>query len=204
MRNQLRLAGLCLAVVLTAAVRPTTAAIIVTVDENGNGTIVNTSTAQTSPLPASLAPDLGPGGAPSALTYSLLSPPSLVVGDVFLFEPGQSFVLSDLIRFNPNGTLVFYSDTIGPSDPNPALADSGFPSAFYPNSLNVFEVGNEGLNGLTYTPTEGQPGFVSGFDVTYVIRSDFVVPEPGTFALGCMGAMGLGAVGWRRRATPIA
>jgi hypothetical protein len=162
--------------------------ITITVDENGNGTFTNTN-GFFSPLPATLLLDGGPGGLPAALTYGLLNPPGLVVGDLLLFEPGPVGVLSDLIRFNPNGTMVFYSDN---TDGAPSLADTGFPTALYANNLARSEVGPEGNNGFVYTPTAGQPGFVAGAagPVTYVIRSDVAaIPEPGPLALCGLAAL---------------
>jgi hypothetical protein len=161
--------------------------ITITVDENGNGTFTNTN-GFFSPLPGALAPDPGPGGLPVALTYDLLNPPGLVAGDLLLFEPrGGGEGLSDIVRFNlssptPNGTgsLVFYSDH---ADSGQDLADTGFPTGAYPNRLTVTEIGSEGANGFTYTPTAGQPGFVAGAagPVTYVLESDVpAVPEPST------------------------
>src|SRR4030095_13406744 len=126
----------------------------------------------------------GPGGNASALTYNLQNPPGLVAGDLFLFEGPNLLILSDLIRFNSiNGTLVFYSDI---DDGGDALADRPFPTAFYANTFSANEVGPEGSNGFTYTPTAGQPGFVAGAagPVTYIINSDTtVVPEPSTIVL---------------------
>jgi hypothetical protein len=172
--------------------------ITVSADENGNGTLVN-STGFSSALPSALLPDPGPGGLSLALTYGLLNPPGLVAGDLVLLEVpvGQ---ISDVIRFNPSqngGSLVFYSDSFDGSD---ALADTGFPTAFYTNNISFTEVGPEGANGLTYTPVAGQPGFVAGAagPVTYVIISDSLVPEPCSLTLLAIGAA-CGLASCRRR-----
>ena len=177
----------------------------ITVDENGNGTIQFPG-GPAGALPGVLAPDPGPGGLASALTYNLLGPPGLVAGDLILLEPGGGGLLSEIIRFNPAGTaagypasLVFYSDNADGSD---SLADKGFPTSLYANNLTAVEVGPEiGPNGFTYTPTANQPGFIPGFGVTYVIRSDLAtVPEPSTLALcGLMGTLGAAGAAWKAR-----
>ena len=61
--------------------------------------------------------------------------------------------------------------------------------ALYTNTLTVTEVGAEGANGFTYTPTAGQPGFVAGAagPVTYVIISDSPAPEPASIGLMLAG-----------------
>src|SRR5258706_3718898 len=59
--------------------------ILITVDELGTGTLVN-PVSGTFVFPSSLAADPGPGGLASALTYNMLNPPGLVVGDVILLE----------------------------------------------------------------------------------------------------------------------
>jgi len=184
------LAAVALAAVLLATGKDASAqfSITITVDESGKGTFTNTNNFF-STLPAALLPDPGPGGLPAALTYGLLNPPGLVAGDLILVEPGTLGVLSDLIRFNPNqtiagttGTMVFYSDS---TDGGTNLADTGFPTALYTNTITVVEVGPEGLNGFSYTPTAGQPGFVAGAagPVTYVIGSDVPTPEPSSLTL---------------------
>jgi hypothetical protein len=177
--------------------------ITITVDENCNSLFTNTN-GFSSPLDCTLAADPGPGGLTAALTYDLLNPPGLVAGDFILLDaPGAA--TSDVIRFNTSsplsagaGSLVFYSDLIGGAN---ALADTGFPTAFYTNNLMSAEaVLPGGFIGIAYTPTLGQPGFVEGASgpVTYVIRSDVVavVPESATMAL--FGAAVL-ALGWSRR-----
>jgi hypothetical protein len=160
----------------------------ITVDENGNGTLVFPGGA---PIPTAgvLAPDPGPGGLALALTYSLLGPPGLVAGDLRILEFAGQQILSDVIRFNPAGTgspqylasLVFYSDNFDGVD---ALADTGFPNGSYTNVVTLVEgpIGG-GLIGAIYTPTETQPGFVPGFSPTYIIISDGEVPEPATLLL---------------------
>ncbi|HEY3097636.1 MAG TPA: PEP-CTERM sorting domain-containing protein [Methylomirabilota bacterium] len=110
-----------------------------------------------------------------------------------VLETAGATVVSDVIRFNPAGTgspgypasLVFYSDNADGAD---ALADTGFPTGSYTNTVTVTEVGIEGTNGVTYHPVSGQPGFVAGFDVTYVIQSDTAaVPEPASVLLVAIG-----------------
>src|SRR3954451_18000613 len=189
MRPKTILATLIVAASLLAGTntRLAQAAIIVSVDENAHGTLVNNDTGFTGNLPAALLPDPGPGGLPSALTYGLLNPPGLVAGDLILLEVPVG-TISDIIRFNPNqngGSLVFYSDNFDGAD---ALADTGFPSAIFTSNHAVIEVGPEGANGVTYTPPAGQPGFVTGAGspVTYVITSD-AVPEPCSLALATIG-----------------
>jgi hypothetical protein len=176
---------------------------LITLDETGVGTILFPGSVA-SPLTSGMLPDPGPGGLPAALTYNLGGPPSLLFGDLVLVEGG---VISDVIRFNPANpatgypaSVVFYSD-LG-DEPNPPLADTGFPTAFYSLVLTLPEVGPEaGPNGITYTPTPNDPGYVNGFSVTYVIISD-PVPEPGTVTLSAAGAAFGLALAWRRRRTP--
>ncbi len=159
----------------------------ITVNEFGVGTLLFPGGVPIA-APGVFLPDPGPGGLPAALTYNLLGPPALVAGDLLIQELiGATQILSDVIRFNPANTapgypasLVFYSDNGEGVD---ALADTGLPTAFYTNTFSILEVGTEGDNGVTYTPTENQPGFVPGFSVTYRIISDSAVPEPSSASL---------------------
>jgi hypothetical protein len=183
----------------------------ITVDELGVGTIQFTG-GLPAPLPGVLAPDPGPGGLTSALTYNLLGPPSLVAGDVILVEPGGVGLITDILRFNPAGTggnpaypasLVFYSDVF---DGRNSLADTGFPTASYANTASFIETGLEGgMSGFLYTPTANQPGFVPGFTVTYNFVSDpAAVPEPASLIMaGTASVVGLGRW-WRRRKGVVA
>jgi hypothetical protein len=190
---------LAMAAGLAMADRPVLAQITITVAENGNGLFTN-DRGVSFPLTAALLPDPGPGGLPAALTYGLFNPPGLVSGDLLLVEQGGGGTISDLVRFNPQqngGSLVFYS-TLG--DGAAALADQGFPTDLYANAKALME----SVGGLTdYTPTAGQPGFVTGNLVTYVIQSNeqSVVPEPSSLVLAGTAALaGLGLWAWRRRA----
>jgi hypothetical protein len=159
---------------------------LITVDENGNGTLLFPGG---SPIPTHgvLAADPGPGGLSSVLTYNLLGPPSLVAGDVLLSDAG---LVLDVIRFNPAGTgnpaypasLLFYSDNVDGVD---SLGDTPSPpSALYTNRVIIPELGDELNDGAIYAPTAGQPGFVAGFNVTYNLISDGTgVPEPASITL---------------------
>ena len=173
---------------------------LITVDENGNGTLnfnVCGFGGRAFPTPGALAADPGPGGLPSVLTYNLLGPPALVAGDVLL-QDGVGGPTLDVVRFNPAGTggptyppsLLFYSDNLGGFD---SLGDTPSPpGALYANVVSIPEVGPEGNNGAFYTPTDGQPGFVLGFAVSYHLVSD--TPEPGTLGLFASGLIGLAGV----------
>lgn len=185
-------AAALLAIAATASAGP-----LITVDENGNGSMDFAPVAGVFPVPATFAPDPGPGGLALALTYDLTSLPGIVPGDVLIMEPDGNF--SDVIRFNPAGnvdhpndfqSLVFYSDNLDGAD---AFADTGLPTALYTNVRVITEVGEEGFNFADYTPGPDDPGFVPGWDVTYHFISD--IPAPGSAAI--VGLCGL--AGLRRR-----
>jgi hypothetical protein len=147
-------------------------AALIAIDENGNsiGTLG----------PGFIAPDPGPGGLGAVLTYRL--PFIGVQGDVtFGFEPGIVFG-GDVIRFNGNGTVIFYSDNVDGFD---SLADTPAPpGALYPNLVAIQEVGIEGSNVAFYTPLAGQPGFdLSGPNYQLFSDGPIRIPEPVTLLL---------------------
>ena len=164
------------------------AAAIITFDENGNGSI-NFGSGPTF-ITGSLQQDPGPGGQSSALTY-VLNAPNLTAGDLLLNDAGK---ISDVIRFNPAGSggdpnylssVVFYSSGATGFD---SIADTTQPPlANYTNVLTIPEINLGGSSGAQYTPTSGQPGYVSGFAVTYDITSD--TPEPASILLTLSGAL---------------
>jgi hypothetical protein len=174
---------------------------LITLYENGTGSLVFATASNN--LTGVLAPDPGPGGRASALTYNLLGPPGLVAGDLFLTDSGGG--TSDVIRFNPAGTgnpgypasAVFYSDIDGTNQ----LADTGLPDANYANTVTLAEESLPsvcpGCVGVTYTPTSGQPGYVDGFGVSYDIISD-TTPEPSTAFLLIGGVIFVLSLFYRR------
>jgi PEP-CTERM motif len=162
--------------------------VIITVDETGSGTM-QVQPGPSFPLLSLPTQDPGPGGQSAALTYFLAGLP-VVAGDLLLSDVSLS--LSDVIRFNStDSTLVFYSLAGGT-----ALADTGFPTGSYPNTLSL----SESTSGpTTYTPTSTEPGFVAGFAFTYVIDSPSVVPEPATMSMLLLGSSAVGGVRFLRR-----
>jgi hypothetical protein len=117
------------------------------------------------------------------LIYTL--PFAGVQGDVLINDPVIGIL--DVIRFNGNSTLIFYSDNLEGFD---APADTPAPPGlFYTNTVTLTEVGPEGNNSAIYTPTANQPGFglFLGQPTTYVFISDSQIPEPGTMLLTAAG-----------------
>ena len=115
----------------------------------------------------------------NVLAYSMMGPPSVVAGDV---QMRDGSVTLDVIRFNPAGTggnplypasILFYSDNLDGFD---ALADTPGPPPQHTNVVYIDEVGTESVNYGLYTPSNGQPGFVPGYTVSYKFISH--TPEP--------------------------
>jgi len=191
---------LCLSMV---AMAPASAQVqvVIFVDENGNGSYqVN---GNTNPLTSFYGTDPS-GGVSGNVLYYQLPFPLLGLGDVLMTEPGIVGAIedSDLLRFYKvsDGTtanyLIFYSDQ---DDPVLSLADTGLPSTLSTNLVTIAEVGSEGNNGATYTPSPNSaPGGRDGA-VQYDITSDSPVPEPSTVALVGTGLIAAAGLARRRR-----
>ena len=150
---------------------------LITVDELGNGNFNGAV------LPRFLSTD--PVSGIVTLTYQLPFPG--VPGDVLLFEPGpQPAPLSDLLRFDGNSHLFFFSEREATDSPpfDPAdVATLPPPNAALPR-VSLFETGPEGNNGAFYNPAGGLPGDNTA-GVSYHFISD--VPEPGSGLLLGLG-----------------
>jgi len=156
-----------------------------TMDENGNGTFNGT--------PLTYSVSLDPSTGMSTLSYDL--PFAGTPGVLIMTNNAESgSILSDLLVFDGNFHLFFYSDTEGGTNTSLIdLADVGIPTVVTnPGSITVAiaEVGPEGNNGGIYAPAFNfQPGTdptgVYGPNV-YNIISD--VPEPATVVLSALGA----------------
>jgi hypothetical protein len=164
---------------------------LITVDELGKGTFNGT------PLPSSMQVD--PFSGVLTLAYQLPFPG--VRGDVQLFESGpQPSAASDVLRFDGNGFVYFFSEQEATDVPPFDAADVGLPLpvAGLP-VVNLVETGPEGNNGAFYNPAGGLPGDNSA-GATYNFISDVTVPEPGTATLVGVSLVGLLAIIRRRKA----
>ena len=195
---------------LTAQAGVAIGTVVLMVDDRGDG-LVNYGFGDVA-FRGSLAPDPGPGGLQSALTFGFVGlsfpdEPPLQAGDV-LIRNNVTGILLDVLRFNPEDaggvlgyipSLVFYE--IGPPhNPSDLAATPVPPSSFYSNTLTMLVEGTEGPTSITYDPGPGQPGFVPGFAVTYgVVPQVPKVPEPASTAILGVALAALCAVRRRHR-----
>jgi len=167
-------------------------------DENGNGNY-SYDGEMTYPLIGQMFV-----GSPSGLGYYGLpwGPDDMTPGDVVIIEPvATNKEISDVLHFTTMGwhtdlgdvsyATIFVFSELPENGEIPELADIGIPNGPYStNMVELIEEGTEnGWNGLHYTPLQGQPGYISGQNATYVFTSD--VPEPATICMLGLGALSL-------------
>ncbi len=168
-------------------------------DEWGNGSSGGISLSYyIAPSPFAIDPISGF----STLTYQLPWP--VARGDLIITDSSGN--VSDLIRFDTNtanmGVAYFFSD-VADEFPVP-LADNLFgippPNAAAP-SYTMAESGVEGNDYVNYLASGNLPGAAlpGPTTVAYTIISDSPVPEPSTFVLLGISAIGLLAYYWRKR-----
>jgi hypothetical protein len=137
MMTRLVKAALILSFAVLLAATPASSGTIV-IDEFPHGAVNGAGT------------DPGPGGLTNVVIYTL--PFAGVAGDVILEGP-VSDGESDVVRFNDDGTVIFYSDN---NDGFDACADTLHAVSGYPNTVTVQEIGPEANNQVIYTPLPGQ------------------------------------------------
>jgi hypothetical protein len=163
-----------------------------TFDENGNAFVRIFADGQYGP-PTVIKPIVGD----SFLTWNLPQP--VVPGDVSFAEPPNTACTgasdcSDGLRFITAGgksTMSFFSE-LELGEPNPPLADTGFPQGFDFTSFQQREIGSELVNGFIYNAGPGDP------TLTNVYRGISDAPEASTWAMMIIGFAGLGYAAFRR------
>jgi hypothetical protein len=165
----------CLCILLTTAVSRGSVITIIDFNENGVGHINGNLL------------DWGVSTNPNEGLYYVISYITFAVeGDVVLYEDATKTVVSDLLRFrNTPGTAdsrIYVLSEQPEAGERGELADIGIPDPqYFQNPLPLVEDGTEnGWNGLHYTPTQNQPGYIGG-SITYNFTSD--IPEPTTICL---------------------
>jgi hypothetical protein len=163
---------------------PVLGGVIVTIDEQGVGSIRST-TGMSAPMQGVLGVDSD--GHPT-LIYT--PPPAFnfkpLDGDLYLHEPGTpTGTFSDVVRFH-GGTICFYSDQADPGE-TATLGDVGIPVHLLDNKKTIEEIGPENANGATYVPLMGEPGFDPGQTVSVIVISD--VPEPASLGFATLSTL---------------
>ena len=198
--------SLSVTTVLLSMAEPASATpITVSIDENGSATISPSSATLAIPL---IGQDTDPISGIQTLRYEISSSsgsPPLTSGDVEVCENPACTSISDVLRFvNDTNTQLFVFSDVETGETS--QADVGIPSSRQGNVVQVVESGTEGPSqGITYTPTSGEPGFfVAGPDtLTYNFASDVgappsPVPEPSSWSIVATSLVCL--LGWSLRA----
>ena len=154
----------------------------VSLDESGNGLING------QPIAWHIGQDSGPGGLSNALIYTPSPALGFVPGDWVLRDPPGYTEWSDVVRFNVDQTIVFYSDFGDEGDP--PYADVGFPTELQLSVLWLAELNVGPFWGQLYQVSSGQVGYIDGATTTYKIISD-PTPEPATLTLLAVGGLAL-------------
>jgi hypothetical protein len=160
-------------ITLTPAIALTTALgqPLITVDELGNGDFNG--------FPLQSFQSADPWSGTVTLTYRLPFPGE--PGDVEIFEPNTAGTnqLSDVIRFDGNGNLYFFSEReptdVPPVDPADVYQLPGPVPGL--QLVQLLEVGPEGNNGLFYNPAGGFPGDNSAGAQYHFISDSSEVPQ---------------------------
>jgi hypothetical protein len=163
---------------------------VIEVDENGHLLIAG------NPGPPGVR-GVDPISGSPALVYSL--PFAGNPGDLLLFptnEPPQTSQLSDIVRFEGDGNMYFFSLQHGSNDTD--LADVPvLPPPITPNTV-VNETGSGALNRPYWIPFgTGIGGDPTNPSIIYLFPSE--IPEPSTVILVGLGPVTLLAIGRRRQ-----
>jgi hypothetical protein len=171
----------------------------ISIDENGNGTWINTSSIEQTFAGALIADPSA--GASQALVYDLssLGLSFSMNGDYKIFKAGTEEVVG-VVRFWGGNKIIFYDNDSAPLI-DQSLADrSGWPSTYQSTLMEIDQTNPNGaITQTTVTPEAGMPGFTDGANRQYTFLSSLPVPEPGVFTLLAFGAALLGL----RRKRPV-
>jgi hypothetical protein len=167
----------------------------VVIDENGNGTWVDTESTSHAFSGTFMADPSG--GRANALVYTTTLFTFDVQGDYKIVNP-NTLELVGMVRFFNNNTMIFYDNDVGDI---PSLADgSGIPDNSLLPTVSLFQtlLGEPGSSTVV-SPINGMAGF-AGVERQYTFLSVLPVPEPGVLSLLACSAVLLTL----RRKRPVA